>query len=415
MLLTIGLMSGTSMDGVDASLLYTDGINDIEIIANHSIPYNKEFRTLLKAAEYSCKKNNGSLAKCEIYFKEDLISFLTSELLLDKTEIAKFLNKNFITFTEVIHKSTIYHLQVINELFNLVPSISKSDIAVIGYHGQTLFHNPEMQKTIAIGKPQFLANELGIKVVFNFRQNDLLHGGQGAPLVPIYHQAMVSNFANNYPIALINCGGITNTTILPDKKLLIAHDIGAGACLLDRFIAKRTNNQHIMDTDGNFALQGKENSYLIQQLLKYSKVNNKPDSLNSWPKALDVNDFQLIEDLNQVSLEDGCRNLIIYTAESIILYFKRQNITPSSIILAGGGWNNPVLVSELKKRWHTKLNSKTIFLFSNELGFNSQYVESQAFGYMAIRRLRDLAISFPSTTGVAQPTIGGDIFLPEEN
>ena len=409
-MLAIGLMSGTSMDGVDASIMNTNGIDDINIIANHSIAYSKEFRTLLKAAEYSCKKHNGDIAKCHITFKNDLIDFLNIEVALSKEQINNFLNSYFIPLVDVIHQSTLYHLQVINELLSQA-NINNTDIAVIGYHGQTLFHSPKMKLSIAIGEPQFLANQLDTQVIFNFRQNDLISGGRGAPLVPIYHQAMASK-STTYPIALINCGGITNTTIINAKESIIAYDIGPGACLLDRLIAKRTKNSKIMDFNGEIASQGIENIDILQKLFNHSMVSNQQNFLNPSLKALDVNDFCLIPELNEITLEDACRNLIIFTAQTIIASFKAQNIIPCTLILAGGGWNNPVLVAELKRRWQQEISSSTIFLFSNDLGFNSQYVESQAFGYMAVRRIKSLPISFPTTTGVIAPTIGGDIFNP---
>lgn len=380
-LMAIGLMSGTSMDGIDAALIETDGFKKIKSIAQISYSYTSEFKLLLKSAEDIAKQCQG-----------DRIHIETKCL-------------------AVINQSTELHAQLVMKLLNQT-ELRSDQIDVLGYHGQTLFHQPTKKLSIQIGNAKRLAELTKICVVNQFRQNDLLHGGQGAPLAPIYHQALAVR-DNLLPVAVVNCGGIANVTFIPsdNDQDILGFDTGPGNALLDRFVRHRTNGHEFMDQDGKYGLQGVVHEDLLSRLYQEVCHQDKENYFSLQPpKSLDINDLYLPIEFDALSLADGCATLAAFTARTIL---ESVAFTPSKIgkwILTGGGWNNPVIYRELKDCARKKFAYPTQILQCSEVGWNNTAIEAELFAYLAVRCIKDLPISFPKTTGVLKPLVGGEIY-----
>lgn len=366
----IGLMSGTSMDGVDAALMHTDGQNIIEVIANSSLSYDTNFKKLLRKAE----------------------------------EDTRNARKNMASF-EIIKESTEIHAKPVNELITKI-GINYQEVDLIGYHGQSLYHNPDANITVQIGNGQALADMTKIPVINDFRSQDIQNGGQGAPLAPIYHQALAKKI-NIFPIAFINCGGIANVSLIngPEEDQVTGFDTGPGNALIDLYVRQKTDNKEFMDLDGRYGKKGKVNYNILQklmdQLLKY--INTPP------PKSLDPGNFSLIDDLYELNINDGCATLEAFTALSIASSFKNL---PKKLVLAGGGWNNPMILNFLKEYLSKKLSHFELNL-ATELGFSTTYMEAELFAYLAARSYYNLPISFPKVTGCRKPTTGGTLYKPK--
>ncbi len=339
-MISLGLMSGTSMDGIDAALVETDGELQIKPLAYESLSY-------------------GDLSKDEI---------LKQTAKLHVALIEKILTKN------------------------------KLKIDVIGYHGQTTYHNPAEKKSIQIGNPQFIADKFNIPVVFNFRQNDMNHGGQGAPLAPLYHQALMMRDKLDY-LAVINIGGIANISILTKDKILGGFDTGPGNVLIDKFIQKYSDKKY--DQDGKFGLQGTVNQNVIKILFE----SNQSYYEKTPPKSLDIKDILYPEILNTLSLNDGCATLAAFTALTIS---KSIPAPIKNIVLCGGGAKNPVTLNALRN-YLPDCTIKT----ADDMGWSTTYMEAELFAWLAVRSMKKLPLSIPETTGVAKPVTGGEIFYPE--
>jgi len=387
-----GLMSGTSMDGIDGALIITDGEGFIKEIGSYSLEYNREFKSLLKDCEQSVKENAGNLSKAESTFNKK--------------------NKS-IKFKAVIDKSTALHFQVIQDLLKETGYRGKS-IDLIGYHGQTLFHRPANGITIQVGNGQSLANQTGITVVYDFRSNDVKHGGQGAPFAPLYHRALAIQ-CSLAPTVVANCGGISNITIIDsEEKDLYAFDCGPGNILIDRYVQLKTGET--MDQDGIYGSSGKVNEVVLKALQQKSlRLEDGSNYLDKTPpKSLDVNDQKLIPELDALSLQDGCATLEAFTAECIVNSLDGLALPiPKLWVLAGGGWNNKVITRELETRLRRKLGQDIRIQQADKVGLNSKALEAQIFAYLAVRALRELPLSLPGTTGVPKPLTGGRIIFPQ--
>ena len=383
---SIGLMSGTSMDGVDAALIKTDGQNNIDFITCATIDYSPEFQTLLKKTEQLIQAQNG---------------------IFDDTQI---IPGESISVHQVITKSTDYHAQAVQKILRNVPG-DQSIPWVIGYHGQTFFHQPAQKRSVILGYPQILAATFQMPTVFHFRENDIAHGGHGAPFAPLYHFALCAH-SNLTPAAVINCGGISNISFIPNSNdnAIQAFDIGPGNTLIDRLVRLKTNGSMLMDRDGVFGKQGKCHHHLTKILIDKSCI--KPgfyDKMGS--KSLDVNDLQLPQEIIDLSLEDACATLADFT--SYLIAKTIIPLTPKHIILAGGGWKNPIILERL--RYHiNKICPKGGIQIerADAFGFRSQSMEAEIFAYLAVRSIKKLPLSLPNTTNVPYPLIGGVIFQP---
>jgi len=421
-MLSIGLMSGTSMDGIDAALLETDGSeNLIRDLGSYSLSYTPECKKLLKAAELAIRTYHSNLQQAEANFRPALQTYLEQELKIPPTlleqniqQLAAYLPAP-LSLQTVIHHSTQLHILAVKELLRKT-QYSPQQIAVIGYHGQTMLHRPAEKISVIVGKGQDMADELNIPVVTDFRSRDVQAGGQGAPLAPLYHFALTRQ-AQQTPTAVVNCGGIANLTYIPNNNELdlLAFDTGPGNGLIDRLVKQRTQGQENMDHNGHYGQQGKISETVLKALFEKSVTQKEQNYFQlPAPKALDIADLQLIPELDSLTLEDACATLEAFTAESIARSFELLNKPiPEYWILAGGGWNNPVIHQQLIERIQKRTTKPVSIQLASEAGWNNQALEAQIFAYFAVRSLQNKPLSLPGTTGVRMPLSGGVLFQPQ--
>jgi len=426
-MLSIGLMSGTSMDGIDAALLETDGSADvIKDLGHVSISYDPRSKILLKAAEYAVRKHVGDMGKARSYYPQALRDYLGKELKMLEIDVSNKISElsiylhgieqlhSPITLDEIIQHSTELHVVAVKKLLNKT-GYEATQIDVVGYHGQTLFHRPSIKTSVIVGHGQYLADQLGITVVDDFRSRDVAEGGQGAPFAPLYHQALAIR-DKKIPVAIVNCGGIANITLIKNSNELdlIGFDPGPGNGLIDRLIRQRTQGKENMDTDGQYGKNGQVNEQVLKALYEKSLIKDgKNYFLTQPPKSLDIGDIELISELDSLSIEDACATLEAFVADTIINSLKLLDAElPPYWILAGGGWHNPVIRHELENRLNKKFGKSVQVLTADEAGWNSQAMEAQIFAYFAIRSLQNKPLSVPGTTGVPKPLSGGQAYLP---
>lgn len=371
---SIGLMSGTSMDGVDLSLIKSDGYNEFTPILDKYFEFDKNLQRKLIV----CRDQLNTTNDLKKYSKE-----------------LQALEREF----------TLFHAKILNEIL----TNSKHKIDLVGFHGQTVFHDSEKKISRQIGDGKLLS-QLTKKIVINdFRTNDLKKDGQGAPLTPIFHQLIsfliYKKNKIESPINIINIGGISNVTQVSKFEDLNylnikALDIGPGNCLIDEWIRKKTNKS--FDENGEIAKSGKANDLILNQA-----IDNF--SITKYGKSLDIKDFD-ISFVKGLSLEDGCATLTKFSAYLIvngIEYINKSNDNfPKINLVCGGGRKNLSLIKDINFFLPYKdVNLENIDI----LGYDGDFIESQCFGYLAIRSYLNLPISFPSTTGCKEPTIGGVI------
>ncbi len=368
----MGLMSGTSMDGVDLSIIKSDGYKEISFIYDEYFEYDPGLYKQLVAAR-DMVLNSKDLVK---YSKE-----------LDSLE------KNI----------TLFHAKIINQIS---PGLNQ-DIDLIGFHGHTIFHNPELKITKQLGDGHLLSQLVNKTVVYEFRKADIANNGQGAPLTPIFHYLLVNKILKKYeldlPISILNIGGISNVTqiislsnVIEDN--LLALDIGPGNCLIDEWI--RNNSKLNFDKGGKIGKSGKIDQLIINQATENFKIKN-------YSKSLDTKDFD-ISFARGLSLEDGCATITYFTANLIsdaIKYLNNKNFS-KKYLLCGGGRKNDFLINCITQNL---INENCEFDKIDKFDFNGDYIESQAFAYLAIRSFLNLPISFKKTTGCDSPTVGGKI------
>lgn len=425
-MLSIGLMSGTSMDGIDAALLETDGESHVKELGNISIPYDSQFKTLLKAAEYAIRQCNGYMDQSRFFYPQALKCYLQDELKIEGTPLKRNIDDLFLYLHENIHSdtpiilddvialSTQLHGRAIEKLLEKTGYTSKL-IDVVGYHGQAMFHQPSKGVSVIVGDGQALAEQTGITVVYDFRSCDIAAGGQGAPFAPLYHLALAKR-DHKIPLVVVNCGGIANISLIRSDREsdLIGFDTGPGNGLIDRLVKQRTSGQEVMDEGGQYGLKGKVHQEVLAALYEKSILkDNKNYFLMPPPKALDIGDMQLIEELDDLSLPDACRTLEAFTAFTIVKSLDLLKMElPKHWILAGGGWNNPVIRFELNHQLRSKIGDDINIATADEAGWNSQALEAQIFAYLAIRSLQNKPLSFPGTTRVPTPLSGGRVCIP---
>ena len=255
------------------------------------------------------------------------------------------------------------------------------------------FINPQKHlkgRTWQIGDSQMLSNETGISIVGNLRENDIAHGGEGAPLVPIFQQALCKDLPK--PVAIVNIGGVANITWM-DGQQLLAFDTGPGNALIDQWVQKHVNQDY--DAGGKFAFQGTIDNTLLTLWLQHPYFNVKP------PKSLDRLDFTFSPE--ELNLEDGAATLAAFTAECIM---KGLTQKPKVLYVAGGGRHNQFLMQYLQEKLSCPVRP------IDDLGWSSDFLEAQAFAYLAKRSVDKLPITFPSTTGTPIPLTGGVLYTP---
>lgn len=353
----LGLMTGTSLDGIDASIINTNG---------KSVNYQN--MNFFKKYDSKIKKNITNFVKVFDPNKQDLNLINDLNSLITQEHI--YTIKNFDT--------------------------SKYDI--IGLHGQTIYHNPSKLISLQIINPQKIANYFNKIVVFNFRKNDIKNNGQGAPLAPIYHKSLIEKFKLALPSCIINIGGISNITYW-DGYSLIGFDCGPGNTLMDKTMQKFLNKNY--DPFGNTSSAGKINKKSIDLIL------NDHFFKESYPKSLDNKYFdkyleRLYQDIS--SVEDLMSTLLNLTVFSIKLGIKRLPKKIKSIVITGGGANNTELIKQIKNQ------IKIPFI---NLEIDKNFIESELICYLSARKLNNLPITFPKTTGVKLPLTGGEIYKPD--
>ena len=367
----IGLMSGTSMDGIDVALIETDGETVSRFGPSATQTYRPNEEALLRAAVEAARGLDDRNARPGI--------------LADAERMVTLLHADAVrTFLEA-HR------------------IDPSSIDVIGFHGQTVLHRPGDRLTVQIGDGAELANETGIPVVYDLRAADVAAGGQGAPLVPVYHRALASALRRPHPIAVLNIGGVANVTYINGIPDPYACDTGPGNALIDDFMRSRTGA--VRDDNGEAAARGRVDEAAVAAVLAHSFFALKP------PKSLDRNAFRewVTEraSLAEKIVEDGAATLAAITAATIATIVPHLPEAPKSWIVCGGGASNPTLMRMLSERL-APASVET----ASAAGWDADAIEAQAFAFMAVRYLRGLPITFPTTTGAPRPMTGGVLAKP---
>ncbi|MFO1111305.1 MAG: anhydro-N-acetylmuramic acid kinase [Bradyrhizobium sp.] len=366
MLTALGLMSGTSLDGVDVALIETDGKRVQSFGPSGYRPYTDRERGLLRQA-------------------------LTEAVHLPQREARPGILR------EAEQAVTAAHAEAV-VAFTAQNRIAREEIDIVGFHGQTVLHRPEKRMTVQIGDAAALAKTIHIPVMHDFRAADVAAGGQGAPFVPVYHRALTQSLEREGPIAVVNIGGVANITYIDGTDTLIACDTGPGNALIDDHMF-RTMSQRF-DKDGEFAAKGNVDQAWVSRALKLPFFSQKP------PKSLDRNDFAGLK-VTDMAPADGAATLTAFTAAAIARIVPQLPKWPNSWIICGGGARNHTLMRMLRER----LEPATVEA-AEVLGWSSDALEAQAFGFLAARGLKGLPLSYPATTGVPMPMTGGVIARP---
>jgi anhydro-N-acetylmuramic acid kinase len=349
----IGLMSGTSLDGVDCAAIETDGRDFFAPINFLTIPYTPEERAVIRACFGLTNRNDPKVTAAE-------------------------------------RMLTLKHAQAVKAL----PIKGE----VIGFHGQTIYHAPKDGITLQIGDGALLAAECGMDVVYDFRSADVRAGGEGAPLAPAYHAARVKGARVDLPVVILNIGGVANVTYI-DENSIIAFDTGPGNALMDDWVKARTGAAY--DEDGKIAASGRPLQALLNGWYSHEYFSRKP------PKSLDRDKWDIaalgpmVKDLWAISTEDGAATLLRFTGDMIAKSAEHMPRTPKAWYACGGGRHNKALMAYLNERLGPCVKSV------DDLGWDGDATEAECFAYLAVRSLMGLPISFPGTTGVPEPMTGG--------
>ncbi|MES3153168.1 anhydro-N-acetylmuramic acid kinase [Sphingomonas faeni] len=375
-MLAIGLMSGTSLDGIDAALIETDGEAFVRPIAFRGEPYSDAARAELAEATRMALTFERPRASPPVVAAGELITrahvFAVHKLLADA-------------------------------------GVAAADVGVIGFHGQTIAHRPDRRWTWQIGDGAAVARATGITTVSDFRSADVAAGGQGAPLLPVYHAALAAGLEG--PVAVLNLGGVGNITFIPggrdmhdsremsperaqmtDRDGLVAFDTGPANGLIDSWVEAETGARY--DAGGALATSGRVDETVLTAMLDHPFFDAPP------PKSLDRNDFT-IQPARGLSAADGAATLTAFTAATVAEALRHLPARPVRLLVAGGGRHNPTMLAMIAARTGLVVEPTDV------LGWNGDALEAEGFAYMAVRTLKGLAISFPGTTGVPVAMAGG--------
>ena len=363
----LGMMSGTSGDGVDASIIRSNGLDKFTILKEKYYEYDEN----IFHEYHNLKKKINSTNDIKRF--SSLIKKLENEI-------------------------TIFHAKVFKDISQGV------NLDLIGFHGQTIYHNPQEKISLQLGNGNLLSQLSKKKIVFNFRKNDIKNGGEGAPLTPIFHKYLIVSKKVELPACILNIGGISNLTLITDtkNKEISSKDVGPGNCLINAWMQNNTDKK--FDVDGKVSLRGKVNEIILEQALEIHENNfHKKNNI-----SLDTNDFD-ISFARGLNLEDGAATLTAFTGKiisskinSLLQDNQNKNI---KIIICGGGRKNLNLVKQIK----INSNRNISFFNAEDYNLNGDFIESQAFGYIAVRSVLSLPISFPNTTGCMAPCSGGEV------
>ena len=351
----LGLMSGTSLDGIDVALIKTDGENIVERGPSMTFAYNAEQRRMLIDA-------------------------------LGDARIIQQRGDRPGRLAGVERELTQWHVHAVQHFLSENPA----EVDVIGFHGQTVIHRPEKKLTVQLGLGEFLAQVLAIPVVYDMRANDVAAGGQGAPLVPLYHRALAASIPDR-PVAFVNIGGVSNITVIDAKGEMLAFDTGPGNALLDDWAKKHTGLAR--DVDGALAARGTADQAGIEKFMQAPFFKTPP------PKSLDRNSFAGIS-IDGLNPEDGAATLVEVTTSAIARATEWLADVPKTWVICGGGRRNPEIMKSLVKKLP---NVKT----AEDFGFDGDAMEAEAWAYLAVRSLKGLPLTFPGTTRVSAPLTGG--------
>ena len=352
---TIGLMSGTSLDGVDAAWIDTDGDTITAFGPTVTIPYERKMRIDLRQA----------------------------------LKVAPSLAPDSALIRSLVERLTDTHAQAVEAVGR------KADL--IGFHGQTILHRPERRRTWQIGDAAALAARVGLPVAYDFRSADVAAGGQGAPLVPVFHAALARDLPK--PLAVLNIGGVANVTWIGAYGALVACDTGPGNGPLDDWAARHTGEA--FDRDGALALSGKPDPAVLERLLAHPYFGRPA------PKSLDRLDFaQALRDSGAEALSpaNGAATLATFIARAVAATVLPK--PPRHWLVCGGGRHNPAIMAALRAALGAPVDPV------EAVGWNGDALEAQCFGFLAARVVAGLPLSFPGTTGVPEPMQGGRIARP---
>ncbi len=355
----IGLESDTATSGVDAALIRTDGVDIFERGITLSRPYSPAMR-------------------------EAIIAVLGEEGQRDLNYLR-----------QVEEQVTAHHIAAVQELLDS-QNLSPQQIDVIGFSGHTVLNRPAQKLSIQIGDAQKMLDTFGIPVVNRFYQTDLMSGGQGAPIFPVYYEALARDLPK--PLVIFSIGGISSLTYIGVNGELIAFDVGAGNILLDKWMQERLGAE--MDFDGLWAAKGRVDNRLLHKLMQHPMILRDP------PKALEREDFtSLLTDVEGSSLADGAATLTAFTCEALIEACKKfLPEQPTQYIVTGGGAYNPTMVKYLRQRLSAPVKT------ADEVGWDAMCLDAQSFGFLAVRSLFGLPFTYPTTTGVEFPLSGGKVW-----
>jgi anhydro-N-acetylmuramic acid kinase len=357
-------MSGTSLDGIDVALLRTDGEDEVSRGPAATYPYRPDQQAVLHDALQEAK-----------------------------TLVARDARPGILAEAE--RALTEWHAEAVNRFLD-ANGLTPAEIDVIGFHGQTVIHRPERRLTVQLGLGPTLARRTGIPVVYDMRAADVAAGGQGAPLVPVYHRALAAGVADR-PVAFVNIGGVANMTWVGRQGELVAFDTGPGNAVLNDWCERWTDVPY--DRDGMLAVSGTSNAEVLRRLLENNFFST------TAPKSLDRNTFQT-SIVNALSPADGAATLTRFTAESIAAGVRLVPEPPRLFIICGGGRLNPTLIQDLRELLQAPVIS------AEDAGMNGDSMEAEAWAYLAVRCLAGLPITFPGTTGAPQPLSGGLVARP---
>jgi anhydro-N-acetylmuramic acid kinase len=359
MILAVGLMSGTSLDGIDAALVRTDGISIDALGEALTISYPPQIR-------------------------EELRAILGSDQPSAKV-------------ASIERKLTLLHADAVRRLLNEA-GLAPPDIGLVGFHGHTILHRPSNGRTWQIGDGALLAHETGIAVVNDFRTADVAAGGQGAPLVPLFHAAMAGTVRD--PLAVLNLGGVGNVTWIGRDGALLAFDTGPGNALIDDWAMRHIGFP--VDKDGRLAHAGRIDAKAMSAFAAHPYFREPP------PKSLDRDDFKSFADglVRHLSPEDGAATLSAFTGLACALAQSHFPEAPARWLVCGGGRRNPVLMGSLRGQIQAPVEPV------EAVGWDGDALEAQAFGFLGVRSYRGLPTSVPGTTGAAHPILGGTLHRP---
>ncbi len=356
----LGLMTGTSIDGIDVALIETDGLGYVKPLAFMPNPYDFEFRKKLR--RYLGNPRG----------REDL-------------DVCAF-----------EHELTELHAEIVSRFRQKYPDLCEK-IDLVGFHGQTIWHNPKQRRTIQLGDGALLARMINIPVINDFRAADILAGGQGAPLVPLYHRALSLDLPK--PLAIFNIGGVSNVTWVGGEHddQILAFDVGPGNALIDDWVLRHTGEPY--DEYGLLAAGGHIDVELVETAMANKFFKKRP------PKSLDRDEFKHLVP-EDISVADGAATLTKITCCGIVESLKFMPQLPQQIYVAGGGRLNTTMMRWIAELSNIPANPVDI------LGWSGDGLEAEAFAYLAVRSRLGLALSVPGTTGVPEPLTGGAYHTP---